>query len=91
MTQQTINPKTLQKARYNITIERIQLLLTADGWSKPDLAYQLKITYGYLDWLLSLECRSVPPKIAREVKRLRTQQEWFFGKPGRNHMFRRYY
>ena len=72
MIQSYINKRRIRRARYEITIERLQLLLTENGWCKPDLAKYLGISTGVLNQILSHDCQTINSQLARKIRCLRT-------------------
>lgn len=84
MTRGNISQENIRRARNEMTIERIQLLLTEEGWFKQDLAHYLNINLDQLNRLLCHECYAIDPQIARQVRQLRANNEKRLGRPSKH-------
>lgn len=71
----------IKTVRYDMMVERMQLLLTYDGWIKADLAYELGIDMAELNDLLYYKADWVDSKLAKKVRRLRLKKEKHYGRP----------
>lgn len=81
MTLNNSKKELIKTVRYDMMVERIQLLLTHDSWIKADLAYELGINIDELNDMLYYKADWVNPKFAKKVRRLRLKKEKRYGRP----------